>query len=61
MIASRISKTQIPESIAQACDQVNSLLAKIPDTSLEDLQGAVEYLLDTVKAARNSDGSATNP
>jgi hypothetical protein len=56
MIARRISKAQIPESIAQACDQLNSLLAHAPDTSLEDLQGAVEYLLDTVKAARSSGG-----
>ena len=56
MIARRISKAQIPESIAQACDQLNSLLAHAPDTSLEDLQGAVEYLLDTVKAARELDG-----
>ena len=61
MIARRISKAQVPESIAQACDQVNSLLANTPDTSLEDLQGAVEYLLDTVKAARTSDSSATIP
>jgi hypothetical protein len=61
MIARRISKAQVPESIAQACDQLNSLLAHAPDTSLEDLQGAVEYLLDTIKAARNSDGSTTNP
>jgi hypothetical protein len=49
--------SQIPESVAEAYDGVQSLVAPHGSASLEELQGAVEYLLDTVKAARGVDGS----
>lgn len=48
---------QIPESVAVAYDGVQSIVAPDGSASLEELQGAVEYLLDTVKAARGRDGS----
>jgi hypothetical protein len=57
MIARRIFEPQIPESVAQAYDGVQSLVARDKAASLEELQGAVEYLLDRVKAARGLDGS----
>jgi len=44
--------SQIPESVAQAYDGVQSLVATDGSASLEELQGAVEYLLDTLKAAQ---------
>ncbi len=47
-----ILASQIPESVAEAYDGVQSLVAPDGSASLEELQGAVEYLLDTVKAAR---------
>jgi hypothetical protein len=43
---------QIPESVAEAYDRVESLVTRDRKISLEQLQGAVEYLLDRVKAAR---------
>ena len=51
----RILASQIPESVAEACDGVQLLVAPGGSASLEELQGAVEYLLDTVKAARSVD------
>jgi hypothetical protein len=58
MSARRIFALQIPESVADACDGVQSIVAPDGSASLEELQGAVEYLLDTVKAARGRDGSS---
>ena len=57
MISRRICAAQIPESVAKAYDGVESLVARDGEMSLEELQGAVEYLLDRVKAARDQDGS----
>ena len=54
----RIFASQIPESVVEAYDGVESIVASDRDASLEELQGAVEYLLDRVKAARELDGSA---
>jgi hypothetical protein len=59
MIFRRIFASQIPESVVQAYDGVESIVASDRDASLEELQGAVEYLLDRVKAARELDGPAT--
>jgi hypothetical protein len=56
MIVISISVPRIPESIAKAHDRVQSLVERSGDVSLEQLQGAVEYLLDTVKAARGLNG-----
>ena len=50
---SAIFELQIPESVAKAYDGVQSLVTRDGETSLEELQGAVEYLLDRVRAARN--------
>lgn len=52
MSARHIFASQIPESVAEAYDGVQSLVAPDGSASLEELQGAVEYLLDTVKAAQ---------
>jgi hypothetical protein len=52
MSARHISASQIPESVAEAYDGVQSLVAPDGSASLEELQGAVEYLLDTLKAAQ---------
>jgi hypothetical protein len=52
MISRRIFASWIPESVAEAYDGVQSLVACDGTASLEELQGAVEHLLDTVKAAR---------
>jgi hypothetical protein len=57
MSARRIFASQIPESVAVAYDGVQSLVANDRSASLEELQGAVEYLLDRVKAARGLDTS----
>ena len=57
MSSRRIFISQIPESVAEAYDGVQSLVAPDGSASLEELQGAVEYLLDTVKAARGIDGA----
>jgi len=51
MIARRIAEPPIPESVEEACDKVHAI-ASADAVSLEELQGAVEYLLDKVKAAR---------
>ena len=56
MSARRILVSQIPESVADAYDGVQSLVTPDGSASLEELQGAVEYLLDRVKAARSLDG-----
>jgi len=56
MIARNTAVSHIPESIAQAHHRVQSLVEKGADLSLEELQGAVEYLLDKVKAARGLTG-----
>ena len=56
MIARSTSVSLIPESIAEAHHKVQSLVEKGADMSLEALQGAVEYLLDRVKAARGLNG-----
>ncbi len=55
-IARSKSLSNIPESITEAHDRVQSLVKSGGDVSLEELQGAVEYLLDTVKAARSIKG-----
>ena len=55
MSVRRIFALQIPESVAVAYDGVQSLVATDGSASLEELQGAVEYLLDRVKAARSRD------
>ena len=53
MNARSIFVQSIPESITEAQDRVRRLLfERGGDVSLEELQGAVEYLLDKVKAAR---------
>jgi hypothetical protein len=52
MISRHIFAAEIPESVAEAYDGVKSLIARDGTASLEELQGAVEYLLDRVKAAR---------
>jgi hypothetical protein len=56
MIARSKAVKHIPESIAEAHHRVQALVEKGADTSLEELQGAVEYLLDRVKAARGLTG-----
>jgi hypothetical protein len=60
MIAKRTSEMQIPEqapeSVAEAYRRVESLVMRGGITPLEELQGAVEYLLDRVKAARRLNG-----
>ena len=58
MIAKRIADSQVPESVARAYDGVQSVLTRDGHASLEELQGAVEYLLDRVKAARGLEGSS---
>jgi hypothetical protein len=57
MIAGNRFKSRIPESVAAAYDGVQAVVAPDGSASLEELQGAVEYLLDRVKAARGLDGS----
>ena len=57
MSVRRIFALQIPESVAVAYDGVQSLVSTDGSASLEELQGAVEYLLDRVKAARSRDAS----
>ena len=57
MSVRRIFALQIPESVAVAYDGVQSLVSNDGSASLEELQGAVEYLLDRVKAARGRDTS----
>jgi len=47
-----IFELQIPESVAEAYDRVQFLVTRDRKISLEELQGAVEYLLDKVKAAQ---------
>jgi hypothetical protein len=56
MIARSIFVPPIPESIAEAHRRVQSLFERGGDVSLEELQGAVEYLLDKVKTARGING-----
>ncbi len=56
MIARSIFVPPIPESIAEAHRRLQSLFERGGDVSLEELQGAVEYLLDKVKAARGING-----
>ena len=53
MTARTISVSNIPESIAQAYEKVRALVERRGNLSLDELQGAVEYLLDIVKAARS--------
>jgi hypothetical protein len=59
MSARHLIASQIPEAVAEAYDGVQSLVAPDGSASLEELQGAVEYLLDTVKAARSLDAGVT--
>jgi hypothetical protein len=54
--ARAIFELQVPESVTKAYDSVQSLVKHEGDVSLEELQGAVEYLLDRVKAARGLNG-----
>jgi hypothetical protein len=56
MIAGSNAVAHIPESIGRAYDRLQSLFQGGSDVSLEELQGAVEYLLDKVRAARGIDG-----
>ena len=56
MIAAGAAKSHIPESIRKAYDRLQSLFQPGGDGSLEELQGAIEYLLDKVKAARGTNG-----
>ena len=51
--ARAVFELRIPESVAEAYDSVKSLVTHDGDISLEELQGAVEYLLDKVKAAQD--------
>jgi hypothetical protein len=57
MSVERRLKSPIIDLVVRANTRVQSLVASDPIVSLEELQGAVEYLLDTVKAARDTDGS----
>lgn len=52
---------QIPESVAKAYDSVQLLVNRNRKISLEQLQGAVEYLLDRVKAARGLNSCVARP
>jgi hypothetical protein len=62
MIARRISESQLPKPVARAYEGVQSVVARNGHASLEELQGAVEYLLDRVKAARGFHSSrASDP
>lgn len=62
MTTKRISESQLPEPVARAYDGVQSAVRRNCHASLEELQGAVEYLLDRVKAARGPEGSrASDP
>ena len=56
MIAESNAVAHIPESIGRAYDRLQSLFQRGGDVSLEELQGALEYLLDKVKAARSIKG-----
>jgi hypothetical protein len=56
MVARRVFESKIFESVAKASDRVQSLFECGGDVSLDELQGAVEYLLDKVKAARGLNG-----
>ena len=56
MIARSNAVAHIPESIGRAYDRLQSLFQGSGDVSLEELQGALEYLLDKVKAARGFNG-----
>ena len=56
MTTRRTSDLQIPESVAEAYRRVECLVTHGDNTSLEELQGAVEYLLDKVIAARSKPG-----
>ncbi len=56
MIAESNAVAHIPESIVRAYDRLQSVFQRGGDLSLEELQGAVEYLLDKVKAARGING-----
>ena len=56
MIARSIFVPPVPESIAEAHRKVQSLFERGGDVSLEELQGAVEYLLDKVRAAGGQNG-----
>jgi len=56
MTTRRTSDVQIPESVAEAYRRVESLVTLGGKTSLEELQGAVEYLLDKVILARSKPG-----
>ncbi len=56
MNSRHIFASQVPESVAEAYDGVRSVVARDGAASLEELQAAVEYLLDKVKAAREHDG-----
>jgi len=56
MIAGSNAVAHIPESVRGAYDRLQSLFQRGSGESLEELQGAVEYLLDKVKAARGLNG-----
>lgn len=61
MNARRIFESRLLESVAEAYSGVQSLVARDGHASLEELQAAVEYLLDHVKAARGLEGLGTDP
>jgi hypothetical protein len=56
MIISGVSISHLPESIVQANGRLQSLLEREDDISLDEVQGAVEYMLDIIKAARGPNG-----
>jgi hypothetical protein len=56
MNARSIFAPPISESIRKAYDRLQCLCERGGSVSLEELQGAVEYLLDKVKAERGLNG-----
>ena len=56
MIISGVSISHLPDSIVQAHALLQSLFERDDDTSLDELQGAVEYMLDIIKGARGLNG-----
>lgn len=42
----------MPAAVARAYERVHLLVARDTNVSLEEMQGAVEYLLDKIRAAR---------
>ena len=51
--------SSIPEAVAKAYERVQSLVEHQSSSSLEEIQGAVEYLLDKIRIARGNFPNAT--